>query len=197
MNFNSALWANTMKQEISEALWGCFTGGSCWSSRMWANFYPCGQFWRLLKGSTSWVGGGRALNGTDLFCPWQKTKDNTDNTTAEKLCRKFTHVSRTWEHLGHSHFGSVMTRESVFWNLPLGKTTRHHTNERRAMGTFFLAPCRTSTEFYFAGINMLFYARSAFVSLKTDWQYFQVVSLLMSTAILKGKHTLQNYNSLS
>lgn len=35
------------------------------------------------------------------------------------------------------------------------------------MGTFFLTPCRTSTEFYFANINLLFNARSAFVSLKT------------------------------
>lgn len=117
--------------------------------------------------STSWVGGGCALNGIDLFCPWQKSKDNTENPTAEKLCCKFIHVSRTREHLGHSHWRSIMTQESMFSNLPLRKNLRHHTNKRKAMSTFFLTPCRTSTEFYFANINLLFYTRSAFVSLKT------------------------------
>lgn len=36
-----------------------------------------------------WRGGGRALNGIDLFCPWQKIKDNIENINAEKLHHKF------------------------------------------------------------------------------------------------------------
>lgn len=67
----------------------CFTRGSCWSSRTWANFYPCGQFQRHKLNQLGGGGGGRALNGIDLFCPWQKIKDNIENINAEKLHHKF------------------------------------------------------------------------------------------------------------
>lgn len=67
---------------------GLFYQGSCWSSGTWANFYPCGQFWRH-KLNPAGLGGARALNGIDLFCPLWKIKDNIENINAENVHRKF------------------------------------------------------------------------------------------------------------
>lgn len=35
------------------------------------------------------LGGARALNGIDLFCPLWKIKDNIENINAENVHRKF------------------------------------------------------------------------------------------------------------
>lgn len=47
--------------------------------------------WAILKAQVKPAGWGcgRALNGIDLFCPWRKIKDNTENINSEKLHHKF------------------------------------------------------------------------------------------------------------
>lgn len=124
-----------------------------------AKFYPCEQSQGKVKPG-GWKG-GHALNGIDWFCPWQKMKDNVEDSSTEEFHHKFISTF----HEPESTL-DVASSGSTFSNMGFLKNAKHH--DKDESNAYFLChSLQRSVRFYFTFINLFYYARSVFVNLQT------------------------------